>query len=155
VDPSPSPSPSPRPSQELGLELEQEPELLPLPQLQPAGGSSSLQYTSHAASYIQRANWLATFAKLQHWRTMHTLTYLPKPSRPQGPEALQLLLGETVLGPAMYDYAAETEGVLHYLLQHMPLVWARCQATFYTTPLAFHAQLASYTKGIAYKRAFA
>jgi len=68
---------------------------------------------------------------------------------------LQLQLGSTALGLASYEYTAETEGVLNYILQHMPLVWNRCKTTFCTTPIAFYAHLASYTKGTAYKRAFA
>jgi hypothetical protein len=60
-----------------------------------------------------------------------------------------------MLGSATYEYTVETEEVLDYLLQHMPLVWNRCHTTFLTTPVAFHAQLASYTEGRAYKRAFA
>jgi hypothetical protein len=112
------------------------------------------QCTPDTALYVRRANWLATFAELQHWRAMRTLTYSPK-AVVRGPSTLLLQLGNTVLGQATYEYTAETEGVLDYILQHMPLVWNRCQTTFHTTPAAFHAQLASYTEGIAYKRAFA
>ena len=68
---------------------------------------------------------------------------------------LQLQLGNTALGLATYKYTAETEGVLNYIMQHMPLVWDRCETTFRTTPAAFHAHLASYIEGIAYKRGFA
>ena len=67
---------------------------------------------------------------------------------------LQLQLRSTPLGLTTYKYTAETEGVLNYIMQHMPLVWDRCETTFRTTPVAFHAHLASYMEGTAYKRAF-
>jgi hypothetical protein len=76
---------------------------------------------------------------------MRELTYLPK-AIARGSQALQLRLGNTALGLATYEYTAETEGVLHYILQHMPLVWNRCQTTFSTTPIAFHTHLASYSE---------
>ena len=113
-----------------------------------------LQCTPDTALYIQRTDWLTTFAKLQHWRAMRELTYTPK-AIAKGPSALQLQLGDTALGLATYEYTAETEEVLDYIMQHMPLVWDGCKTTFSTTPVAFHAYLASYIEGTAYKRTFA
>lgn len=61
-------------------------------------------------------NQLATSTKLQHWRAIRELTYLPKAFIRGGPSVLQLQLGNTVLGLAMHKYAAEIEGVeLHPL----------------------------------------
>jgi hypothetical protein len=106
------------------------------------------------ALYVQRANWPATFAVLQYWRAMRELTYIPK-TLAGVPSILQLQLGNTELGLATYEYTAETEGVLNYIMQHMPLVWARCETTFRTTPVAFCTDLASYSEHVAYKHAFA
>jgi hypothetical protein len=116
----------------------------------------SLQYTpdTTTASYVQHANWPATFAELQYWRAMREITYMPK-TLAGVPCMLQLQLGNTVLGLATYEYTAEAEGVLNYIMQHMPLVWIRCETTFCTTPVAFCTDLASYTENVAYKHTFA
>jgi hypothetical protein len=106
------------------------------------------------ALYIQRANWPAAFAELQHWRAMQEMTYIPK-TLAGASSMLQLQLGKTVLGLATYEYTAETEGVLNYIMQHMPLVWIRCETTFRTTPVAFRTDLASYTESTMCKHAFA
>lgn len=48
----------------------------PEPQERPGLGQG--QCTPDTALYVQRTDWLATFAELQHWRATRELTYLPK-----------------------------------------------------------------------------
>ena len=85
---------------------------------------------------------------------MRQLTYLPKVLAGK-PRALQLQLGNTALGLATYEYTTKTKGVLNYIMQHMPLVWRRCQTTFCTTPIAFRTHLATHPESSKDKRAFA
>jgi hypothetical protein len=95
---------------------EQEQEQLGTPQ--PPGRQCMSDTT---ALYVQHTNWPATFAELQHWRAMREMTYMPK-TLAGVPSMLQLQLGNTVLGLATYEYTVEAEGVLNYIMQHMPLV---------------------------------
>jgi hypothetical protein len=96
-----------------------------------------LQYMPDTtALYVQHANWPATFAELQHWHAMREMIYIPK-TLAGVPSMLQLQLGNTVLGLATYEYTAETEGVLNYIMHHMPPVWIRCKTTFRRPQLPF------------------
>jgi hypothetical protein len=77
------------------------------------------QCKDDASPYIQRTNWLQTFAQLDHWQAMRQLTYLPKT---RDCIALPLQLqhhGQDLIGSA---FNSESEGTLLCIVQQMPAV---------------------------------
>lgn len=77
---------------------------------------NSAQCKDEPSLYVQCTNWQAAFTKLVYWRAMQECTYLPK-----------TLTGmQMPLQTETFEFTARTETTIYYILQQMPLVWARC-----------------------------